>query len=197
MRRVLSSSKISLVVAGVILALFGTMVWFTLQGTSDLTPKLTAAALTNAPIARAAYALAGGPTATSYRGVTLNAIAKYVTNPEFVSANGFGVAKVILTKGAVTGSSYFPPVKRHGMQESPIVAIVSVDLCADGSACQEIVVATKGLDGNCLYERQTIGNRAVARKEHLRIGYEYAESSQPTCKASNAPRFGWTPGLPM
>jgi hypothetical protein len=190
----LGNSKVSLGLAAVILALLGTLAWITFFGTSNLTPKLTAdnyAQGSNKTVADAAYSLAGGHTATSYRGVTLHAIVAYVTNPYLG-----GYAKVSVTTGAVVRSSYFGSVKRKGVRTPGMIAIVSVDLCADGNACQEIIVASKGVGKNCWYERQTVGDRSIARKEHLRIGYEYQASSASVCKASNAPRSGWTPGWP-
>ncbi|MHB8289146.1 MAG: hypothetical protein ACYDEY_07915 [Acidimicrobiales bacterium] len=196
MRRVLRNSKVSLGLAGVILALFCTLAWFAFFGTTAGTGKINVAALSNATIARAADSLAGGTAANSYRGVTSHSIAAYVARPDLASVNGLTVAKVIMVKGAVTRSSYFVPVKNRKVEESSLVAIVSVDLCADGKACQEIVVASWGVGNKCWYERQTVGNRSIARKEHLRIGYEYQASSVSVCKASNAPRSGWIPGLP-
>ncbi|MHB8289148.1 MAG: hypothetical protein ACYDEY_07925 [Acidimicrobiales bacterium] len=218
MRRIRRNSKVSIVVVGVILAMFGTMAWSTLFGTNDLispTANLYATAA-ETPLLIDAQILTGGPTASSYRGVTMNALAADMRlHPPFQSfarcpklhpseqktrvgtrlrthlLTGCTGFRVILTKGTVIHSFAMSPPPAI-----TVTQVVSVDLCADGKACQEIVIATLGASSKCFFERQTVGNRSIARKEHLRIGYEYQVASVPVCKASDAPSTGWTPGYP-
>jgi hypothetical protein len=133
-----------------------------------------------------AHTLAGGSTALSYKGVTLRALTANMRN----MASGQGL-RVVITKGAVT--SYDEGSSTPGKL---VTQAVSVDLCADGKECQEIVIASLGASGKCWYVRQAVGNRSIARKEHLRIGYEYQVASVPVCKAGDAPQSGWKPGYP-
>ncbi len=204
MRRIRRNSKVSLGLAAVpFLMLLGALVWPTFLGTHNLPLNVTAdnyAQVSDFAVLNAAYSLAGGRNATSYNGVTLHAIA---TDDAYGLEYFAYRVKPRMISGAVTSAPRALPPRttatRPGQLSLPrgkLLSEVSVDVCADGKACQEIVVASWGVGNKCWYERQAVGNRSIARKEHLRIGYEYQASSVSVCKASNAPRSGWIPGLP-
>ena len=178
MRRIRRNSKVSLVVVGVILALLGTMAWFTLQGTSDLTPNCPncGAVGYDSFVLNSALNVAsdGQLVPSSFKVVSMRSIAPPVVHPS--------KTKITVTNGGSVG--WFS---------------VSVKLCADGTACQEMIVAARGAGEKCWFERLVIGNSLIAQKEGLRIGEEYLEATrqgQFACSASNAPRSGWRSGTP-
>ena len=93
-----------------------------------------------------------------------------------------------MTTGAVTGV----PI---GQSQVPIV---SIQPCADGSACREVVFAAKDskvAGGACWYARIVIGRGYLAGG--VKPGVAYAKStSARVCSASSAPRSGWTSTQP-
>ncbi len=204
MRRIRRNSKVSLGLAAVpFLMLLGALVWPTFLGTHNLPLNVTAdnyAQVSDFAVLNAAYSLAGGRNATSYKGVTLHAIA---TDDAYgLEYFAYRVKPRMIRGAARSAPRALPPrttATRPGQLSLPrgkLLSEVSVDVCADGKACQEIVVASRGVGNKCWYERQTVGNRSIASSEDARIGYEYQVSSVPVCKASNAPRSGWRPGPP-
>ncbi len=75
--------------------------------------------------------------------------------------------------------------------------VVSVDICADGTACLEIVAAARGRSHDCWYEREVLGRNPLSNG--VRPGMRFAVTAgQSKCDANTAPRSGWMrawPGL--
>ncbi len=199
--------------AGFLLALIGFVAGGAFFGTSNLplSPHITSddyAQETDATIGMTAYTLAGGQAGVSFRGVTDKVVAQHIeTAPFWLLPPGqpvlpfVPVNHLILSRGAVRKATkpvyykYNPAKPNQPVERLAMVA--SLDLCADGSRCQEMVVASRGSGNDCWYERSGVGSKVLAREGRLLIRHEYVETTGTrTCNASKAPRSGWTPGYP-
>ncbi len=196
---------------GLVLLWIGFLAWGTFFGTSNLPLYLTPddyAQQTDAAIGMTAYSLAGGQAGLSFRGVTDKAVAQHIEMEYLQPPPGrpplvpWPVDQLIVTRGAVSRATKlvnykYNPAKPNQPAEA-LTMVASLDLCADGNRCQEMVVASRGSGNDCWYERSGVGSKVLAREGRLLIRHEYVETTEAsrTCNASKAPRSGWTPGYP-
>ena len=179
-------SRVSRILVGVLVALvvafLGLTAWLTIYGTNNgIIHSSNAAAVSNGMlVVNVSYHLAAkGHIPSSFKGVTLGAITAVVE-----SGNSHpvpqGERNIEVTTGASTG--WYS---------------ISVDLCADGPACHEIIVAVRGTGARCWYQRATAG--IFAPNVNFSSGNGYAGATRQgklACKASKPPRSGWASGIP-